>query len=92
MNCQKCGNKLKELLNYVYVIPDIGLAVANLKAYVCINPNCNYVEFPVESVDAIERAEEEWRTWLKEIEKTKVGVFLERTSHWKSSSREKSID
>ena len=35
MRCQKCGKDLVERNDYVYVIPDVGLAVANLKAFVC---------------------------------------------------------
>lgn len=46
------------------------MAVANLKAYVCTE--CDYVELPAESVDAIEKSEEEWRKQLKEREKAKA--------------------
>ncbi len=55
------------------MIPDIGLAVANLKAFVC--SDCNYVEFPAESVDAIEMAEVEWRTMLRGKEMAKAEIF-----------------
>jgi hypothetical protein len=72
MRCQKCGNELVERKDYVYVIPDIGLAVANLKAFVCPDRNCNYVELPAESVDAIEMAERGWRATLREKEITKA--------------------
>ncbi|MFO7966364.1 MAG: YgiT-type zinc finger protein [Archaeoglobaceae archaeon] len=72
MKCQKCGSEMIEKEDYVYVIPDINLAVANLKAYVC--PECDYVELPAESVDAIEKAEEEWRRQLKEREKAKAEI------------------
>ena len=75
MKCQKCGNELKEQKNYVYIIPNIGLAVANLRAFVCKNPECDYVGFPVESVDAIELAEERWRAMLREKEMAKAGIF-----------------
>ena len=74
MRCQKCGKELVEREDYVYVIPDIGLAVANLKAFICSDPDCNYVELPVESVDAIEMAEREWRALLREKEMTKVAI------------------
>jgi len=74
MKCQKCSGELREDKNYVYVIPDTGLAVANLRAFVCENPECDYVEFPAESVDAIEVAEEKWRALLKEKEMAKAGV------------------
>ncbi len=75
MRCQKCGKELVERKDYVYVIPDIGLAVANLKAFVCPDTKCNYAEFPVESVDAIEIAEREWRTMLREKEMAKAEIF-----------------
>jgi hypothetical protein len=75
MRCQKCGKGLVERKDYVYVIPDIGLAVANLKAFVCPDRNCNYVEFPAESVDAIEMAEREWRTMLRGKEMAKAEIF-----------------
>ncbi len=71
MKCQKCGSEMVEKEDYVYVIPDINLAVANLKAYVCPD---GHVELPVESVDAIEKAEEEWRRLLKEKEKAKAEI------------------
>ena len=73
MRCQKCGKGLVERKDYVYVIPDICLAVANLKAFVC--SDCNYVEFPAESVDAIEMAEVEWRTMLRGKEMAKAEIF-----------------
>ena len=75
MRCQKCGKGLVERKDYVYVIPDIGLAVANLKAFVCPDRNCNYVELPAESVDAIEMAEREWRTMLRGKEMAKAEIF-----------------
>jgi len=75
MKCQKCGNELKEQKDYVYVIPDIGLTVANLSAFVCKNPECDYVELSAESVDAIEVAEARWRAMLPEKERAKVGIF-----------------
>ena len=75
MKCQKCGNELVERKDYVYVIPDTGLAVANLKAFVCSDRNCNYVEFPTESVDAIEMAEREWRDMLKGKEMAKAEIY-----------------
>ena len=42
MRCQKCGKDLVERNDYVYVIPDVGLAVANLKAFVCSDKDCDY--------------------------------------------------
>jgi hypothetical protein len=33
------------------------------------------VEFPVESVDAIELAEERWRAMLREKEMAKAGIY-----------------
>ena len=75
MRCQKCGKGLVERKDYVYVIPDVGLAVANLKAFVCPDRNCNYVELPAESVDAIEMAEREWRTMLRGKEMAKAEIF-----------------
>ena len=75
MRCQKCGKELVERGDYVYVIPDIGLAVANLKAFVCPDTNCKYVELPAKSVDAIEMAEREWRIMLREKEIVKAEIF-----------------
>lgn len=72
MKCQKCGKEMVEKKDYVYIIPDISLAVANLKAYLC--PDCNYVELPIESVDSIEMAENEWRNLLKKREKAKAEI------------------
>jgi hypothetical protein len=56
----------------VYVIPDTGLAVANLRAFVCTT-ECDYA-FATESVDAIELAKEKWRALLKGKEMTKAGM------------------
>jgi hypothetical protein len=75
MRCQKCGKELVERGDYVYLIPDIGLAVANQKAFVCSDRNCSYAEFPAESMDAIEIAEREWRTMLREKEMAKAEIF-----------------
>jgi transcription initiation factor IIE alpha subunit len=72
MRCQKCGKDLVERNDYVYVIPDVGLAVANLKAFVC--SDCDYVELTADSVDAIEVAEREWRTLLRAKEMAKAEI------------------
>jgi transcription initiation factor IIE alpha subunit len=72
MRCQKCGKDLVERNDYVYVIPDVGLAVANLKAFVC--SDCDYVELAADSVDAIEVAEREWRTLLRAKEMAKAEI------------------
>ena len=74
MRCQKCGSDLVERTDYVYVIPDVGLAVANLKAFVCPEKDCDYVELPTNSVDAIEGAEREWRAILKAKEAAKAEI------------------
>jgi len=63
-----------ERADYVYVIPDVGLAVANLKAFVCPEKDCDYVELPADSVDAIEVAEREWRAVLKAKEAAKAAI------------------
>ncbi len=70
MKCQKCGSEMVERDDYIYIIPDINLAVANLKAYVC--SDCDYVELPTKSVDTIEKAEEEWKQLLEERKKAKA--------------------
>ena len=75
MSCQKCGKDLVERNDYVYVIPDVGLAVANLKAFVCSDKDCDYVELPADSVDAIEVAEREWRTLLRAKEMAKAEIY-----------------
>jgi len=75
MRCQKCGAKLVERDDYVYVIPDVGLAVANLKAFVCSDKDCDYAELPAESVDAIDVAEREWRAVLKAKEAVKAAIY-----------------
>ena len=72
MRCQKCGKDLVERNDYVYVIPDVCLAVANLKAFVC--SDCDYVELAADSVDAIEVAEREWRTLLRAKEMAKAEI------------------
>ena len=51
----------------------VGLAVANLKAFVC--SDCDYVELAADSVDAIEVAEREWRTLLRAKEMAKAEIF-----------------
>ena len=48
--------------------------MANLKAFVCSDKDCDYVELAADSVDAIEVAEREWRTLLRAKEMAKAEI------------------